>query len=147
MIVQLWQGTIQNTFQNIHHSSRLRNIRCSNLLANVKCIRRPEEAKDGGGSEPDFPSHPAEPGCGARWSPWSIPSALLFCWISLCSAKRPPEPYSSLVPPPCPLALEEQVFTMDLGRRKSCFEMALHALIPLPPIVMRDVKFLYPPSK
>lgn len=87
MIVPLWQGTIQNTFQNIHHSSRLRNIRCSNLLANVKCIRRPEEAEDGGGSEPGFPLHPAELGCGASWSPCSVPSAFLFFWVSMCPTK------------------------------------------------------------
>lgn len=36
---------------------------------------------------------------------------------------------------------------MDLGRRKSCFEMALHNLIPLPPVAMQDVKVLYPPPK
>lgn len=53
----------------------------------------------------------------------------------------------SLIPPPCPLALEEQVFTMDLGRRKGCFEMALRSLIPLPPVAMQDVKVLYSPPE
>lgn len=33
---------------------------------------------------------------------------------------------------------------MDLGRRKSCFEMATRGLIPLHPVAMRDVKILYP---
>lgn len=36
---------------------------------------------------------------------------------------------------------------MGLGRRKSCFEMATRALIPLRPVAMRDVKILYPPPK
>lgn len=73
MIVQLWQGTIQNTFENIHHSSRLRNIRCSKLLANVKCIHCPEEAKDGGGSEPDFPLHLTELGAQSVLKPMAHP--------------------------------------------------------------------------
>lgn len=61
------------------------------------------------------------------------------------SSKKPPEPSNSLVPPPCLLALEEQVFTMDRGKRKSCLEKALHVLIPSLPIAISIVKVLYPP--
>lgn len=114
MIVPLWQGTIQNTFQNIHHSSRLRNIRCSNLLANVKCIRHPEEAEDGGGSVPGFPLHPAELGCGASCSPWAVPSAFLFFWVSLCPTKISQTPAAASLS----LLLRRAGFHCGLGKEK-----------------------------
>lgn len=50
-------------------------------------------------------------------------------------------------PAPALSLLAVLAFTMDLGRRKSCSEMALRALIPLPPVATRDVKVLQTPPE